>query len=367
MFKASKYVLIFTSVMASVANAAEGKWTAGSGQGNLEYFIDKSGARLDISCPTQNGSVDSDSSVSLEYKDKAVKAFKITVGGMTFDGPFDATSRVGGNTFITLWDSLRKNDATVTFGDVSIIIPKGNAPQVLPPSNSKEFSCNVDVGTPNKPTASQIIAAPKPVEITSSDWKWVDATNGIKYYANTVTRVIVGTVVQMHSLNEYETPVKLQNGSLLKSTDVLQEYNCSKKLLRMLQIKGYSGSKLTGTALGTTNGPSNWEQVVSGSMGESQFKVACSVKSGTWTTGEPQSNAKNETKNTAESTNRTPDGLTKQEWNQRCIRYAAARSDCATAARVSKCVEIKVGEVEAGMAEIYCSGSTPNFSLMGTK
>jgi len=33
--------------------AAQGRWTEGFGQGNLEYFIDQDGFRLYIGCPTR--------------------------------------------------------------------------------------------------------------------------------------------------------------------------------------------------------------------------------------------------------------------------------------------------------------------------
>ena len=40
------------ALLCSPAFSAEGRWTEGFGQGNLEYFIDKQGFRLYIGCPT---------------------------------------------------------------------------------------------------------------------------------------------------------------------------------------------------------------------------------------------------------------------------------------------------------------------------
>lgn len=62
-----------------------------------------------------------------------------------------------------------------------------------------------------------------------------------------------------------------------------------------------------------------------------------------------------------------PDGLTRGQWENRCQRYASARSECAVAAKVAQCIEIKVGEMDSEMSKVYCNGSTPNFSLMGMK
>jgi len=125
------------------ALAAEGRWTEGFGQGNLEYFIDKSNIRLYIGCPTKEGGTDA-SSVSLSQVNngKGIQSFTITVNGITYDGPFDANSRVGTNSFISLLDSLRKGDAVVKFGGKTVTFPRSNAAKVLP-KYGKGFSCNV--------------------------------------------------------------------------------------------------------------------------------------------------------------------------------------------------------------------------------
>ncbi len=137
---------IFFSLLCAFTFAADGRWTEGPGQGNLEYFIDVQGVRLYIGCPTKDGSADLPSSVSLENLSNgaAFKKFKIQVGGMTFDGPFSADSRVGENNFIALLDELRKADAIVNVAGKLIKFPKSNALKVLPSFGKKGFSCNLD-------------------------------------------------------------------------------------------------------------------------------------------------------------------------------------------------------------------------------
>lgn len=128
------------------ALAAEGRWTEGFGQGNLEYFIDKQGLRLYIGCPTEDGSADSPSSVSL-YRindDTNITKFTILVNGITYDAPFEADSRVGTNNFTSLLESLRKGNAIVKFGSKSITFPKSNAAKVVPVYDSKNFICNLN-------------------------------------------------------------------------------------------------------------------------------------------------------------------------------------------------------------------------------
>lgn len=136
---------IICALFSIPAFAAEGRWTEGFGQGNLEYFFDIQGMRFYIGCPTQNGSADLASSVSLQrIKDsKDVPQFTITVNGHTFDGPFTADSRVGENNFIALLTDLRKGDTTIKAGSTTLNVPKSNAAKVLPNHGKKGFACNL--------------------------------------------------------------------------------------------------------------------------------------------------------------------------------------------------------------------------------
>ena len=70
----------------------------------------------------------------------------------------------------------------------------------------------------------------------------------------------------------------------------------------------------------------------------------------------------------------TPNGLTKEGWEDRCQMYMAARSDCAVAAKVSQCVEIKIGEADLQCqnllrwlcAKIFAHGYKVNMELIKT-
>lgn len=135
--------VIFATACAN-SFAAQGQWTEGFGQGNLEYFIDQDGIRLYIGCPTKDGSADSQSSVSLSQlsNSKDIKKFTINVNGVSYDGPFDADSRAGDSNFLSLLENLRKGDAVVKFGGKSIKFPKSNAAKVIP-VYGKNFDCNM--------------------------------------------------------------------------------------------------------------------------------------------------------------------------------------------------------------------------------
>jgi len=141
-----KKIAIGIALAIACANsfAAQGRWTEGVGQGNLEYFIDQEGIRLYIGCPTEDGSADAQSSVSLSHlsNGKGIRKFAIEVNGVSYDGPFRADSRVGDNNFLSLLENLRKGDAVVRFEGKSIKFPKSNAAKVVP-VYGKNFGCNL--------------------------------------------------------------------------------------------------------------------------------------------------------------------------------------------------------------------------------
>ena len=139
------FILALLSTLCTPALSAEGRWSEGYGQGNLEYFIEKQGFTLSIGCPTQDGSADAPSSVSL-YRTRdisAVSKFTVTINGATYDGPLHTNSRVGGNNFIAFLEDARKGDAVVKFGEKTLVFPKSNAAKVLPVFGKKGFACNL--------------------------------------------------------------------------------------------------------------------------------------------------------------------------------------------------------------------------------
>lgn len=49
------------------------------------------------------------------------------------------------------------------------------------------------------------------------------------------------------------------------------------------------------------------------------------------------------------------------KYKDKCERYINTRSECANAGNIGKCIEIKIGEVEAGMGSINCSMARMNY------
>ena len=127
-------IALMFSITSISTLAAEGKWTEGFGQGNLEYFIDKNNTRLYIACPTQNGSADALSEVRLMQisDEKHIEKFSLVINGITFEGPFSTDSRVGDNNFIALLEALHKGNVVAKFNGKTLTFPKSNAVKVIP-------------------------------------------------------------------------------------------------------------------------------------------------------------------------------------------------------------------------------------------
>ena len=107
--------------------AKQVKWIEGGGQGITEYLATFDAYRIIISCPPSGMSDGMYAGVGLERDHRDVKSFKITAGGLTFDGPFDASSRAGANDFGAFLDAMRDSDATVSVGNATFLIAKSNA------------------------------------------------------------------------------------------------------------------------------------------------------------------------------------------------------------------------------------------------
>lgn len=135
--------VVFTA-LCLVANATEGKWVSGFGQGNMEYFTDKGDARLYIGCPSRDSNDGSDSTVSLIINGKHVEPFKIIVGSKTYSGPFRTGTHYSTASFIDLIDDLNKNDAKVVYGKTEVLFPKSNIKNVLHTYMSGKLSCAIN-------------------------------------------------------------------------------------------------------------------------------------------------------------------------------------------------------------------------------
>lgn len=138
-----RVLAILMATLAAPAVAEEGRWSAGGGQGDLEFFIDQGGMRFFIACPTAKGQADLASAVTLHYNDMSeVEAFSVSVNGVSVDGPINADSAAGVGHFTRLVENLRQADAVLRYGDTTLRLPRANAAELLP-APGKDFPCNL--------------------------------------------------------------------------------------------------------------------------------------------------------------------------------------------------------------------------------
>lgn len=160
-----KYILLIAATMiTNLSLAADGKWNEGFAQGDLEYSIEKNGLKIYIDCPTENGSSDRSSSLSVSFKGKDLAKFRIQVNGNTYEGPIETSSRVGANNFTSLLTDLKKSDAMIQVNGMEYLFSKSTA-GVLPTYGKKGFACNLEV-IPAAPTQPQ--AKSQPTQPTSN-------------------------------------------------------------------------------------------------------------------------------------------------------------------------------------------------------
>lgn len=131
--KAIIRMLCVLAVLAATAPtwAAEGRWTHGFGQGNHEYFVDKGNLRLYVSCLTGEDSASSITLIDIP-SGREISAFRVKVGGQSWDGPIQGGSRVGADNYFSLLEALRKGPATVTFAGKTVVFAANGAAQIIP-------------------------------------------------------------------------------------------------------------------------------------------------------------------------------------------------------------------------------------------
>ena len=114
-----------------------------------------------------------------------------------------------------------------------------------------------------------------------ADWKYIDKdsqnnaweidTASISHQPNNIIRVLIKTTYSHESIKAYVKKFGKEFNNLSYCTKVA-EYYCKEKRTRTVNINWYS---LDGRMLYSGNSPSEWEFVVSGSLGESIFEAVC--------------------------------------------------------------------------------------------
>ncbi|HXC68006.1 MAG TPA: surface-adhesin E family protein [Nitrospiraceae bacterium] len=109
-----------------------------------------------------------------------------------------------------------------------------------------------------------------------AEWVSLDANNqrGEIVYTDPDTIRLKGDVVTMWSLHDYKAIQTMKRISYL-SFKVQTEYDCAEERVRKLASTFFSGNMGSGKVVYTISKEGKWQQVEPGSLGQSEWDVAC--------------------------------------------------------------------------------------------
>ena len=109
-----------------------------------------------------------------------------------------------------------------------------------------------------------------------AEWVSIGADNqrGRTVYADPDTIRLKGDVVKMWSLNDYKTLQTWPSASYL-SYKVQNEYDCAEERIRQLAATFFSGNMGRGDVVSVHSNKGTWQPVEPGSLGQSEWEVAC--------------------------------------------------------------------------------------------
>jgi len=113
---------------------------------------------------------------------------------------------------------------------------------------------------------------------TMADWTEMgesDDEGGYIAYADLTTIRMAGNRVKMWTLIDYKTEQRA-SGVNFSSKTIRRDYDCKGRHLRVLAFKLFSWNMEQGRQVRSYNQPQEWEQVKPESMGETEWKIACS-------------------------------------------------------------------------------------------
>ena len=109
-----------------------------------------------------------------------------------------------------------------------------------------------------------------------AEWVSIGANNqrGRTVYTDPDTIRLKGDVVTMWSLTDYNTMQRMGR-TLYLSYKVQTEYDCAEERIRKLASTFFSGNMGSGDVVYSITKEGKWQQVEPGSLGQSEWDVAC--------------------------------------------------------------------------------------------
>jgi hypothetical protein len=108
-----------------------------------------------------------------------------------------------------------------------------------------------------------------------AEWTLIEEADNYDLYADKATIRKNGNIATMWTLDDYESPQKLNAGTYLSSV-YYREYDCVEEKLNTLSVKAYSKNMRQGEVITTFSlDTKDWDYISPGSMGEAAWKIAC--------------------------------------------------------------------------------------------
>ncbi|WP_235655950.1 hypothetical protein [Aeromonas veronii] len=163
----------------------QGRWSTGWAQGTTEYMavVDEHNS-LYIACSDTQPVTMMATVQGKEYGAYAPHGFAMIVDGSQYDTPYETTSRVGENNFIDMWEKLRKakSISILTTDGKSLALPTHEAANVLPGTQTPDFSCLSSDGTDTQPPSvdseTHTIPTALPTSTFDVSWRLVEYVKG---------------------------------------------------------------------------------------------------------------------------------------------------------------------------------------------
>jgi hypothetical protein len=112
--------------------------------------------------------------------------------------------------------------------------------------------------------------------VAHADWTPLGIENNIfTAYVDRASIHRLDAIVRMAGMYDFRKQDFTPEGQGLYSTVVLREYDCAKRLVRILSYLDFVGHKGEGGVVSQARRTGRWETVVEGGVDEAYWRVAC--------------------------------------------------------------------------------------------
>jgi hypothetical protein len=110
-----------------------------------------------------------------------------------------------------------------------------------------------------------------------AEWAFVGKTDDHSFFVDKSTKRKNGNIVKMWALRDYSS-VQISGELKYSSTVILYAYDCKEEAAAIVSISGYVGAMGSGNVVQTETHQQrewDWQPVIPGSIGRTQWEIAC--------------------------------------------------------------------------------------------